>query len=287
MPIVTFKKFDPFSEINHAYLDCFFYLDVFDEEKVIADHFIPNGRFEMIFDLADRVRVKRDDGAWDLRPRISIAGHHVKGVQVECVGSRFQSIGALISLGKISSLIPNPLTRRYGRHVDIDELYPGTSTMLMRDLNSLHTIKHKVRLIDEFISEKISEVSGQPAFLDHSLRLILQYKGQISVGDLSSRVHCSTRHLRRSFLQHFGMSPKVFSSIIRLYETAGQITRGQTTMADIISDNGYFDRAHFYKEFTRIVGIAPSQYFGSNHILSGHFFDRAVATRISTPVTLV
>lgn len=271
----VFKKFETQHESNQGIIDYLFYMDVHDDEQHLTDCFLPNGCFEIILDLSDRVNFSLEDGVWDSRPRVSILGHHVHGVRLSVCGPRFQCLGVVIRPGKIANIIPDPKDRQYGKPIPLDHLFPGSSNFLVERIKSALSISEKVKILDDFIRFRISPLHKQPAFLDHSLQYIIQNKGNVSVVDISKKVHCSTRHLRRSFVQHFGVSPKTFSSVIRLFYTAAHISKSNAPVADVISDHGYFDRAHFYKEFVRIAGIPPSVYFNSPRKLSSHFFSKA------------
>ena len=284
MPIINFEKHQSKQTDNREVLDYLFYLDVIDQKQTLTDYFLPNGRFELVVDLADRVRYLHADGQWHERPRISLRAQHTAALRVACSGPRYESIGAVFSLGKISSLIPDTASRQYGTVIDLEDIFPGSSDRLFTALKMFSDVGKKISILDQFISEKLSTINPQPPFVDHSLLLMLQCQGQITVGDLSKRVRCSTRHLRRTFIQHVGISPKLLCSILRLYDTSSRISRLNLPMSDVISDNGYFDRAHFYKDFIKIAGIAPSEFFNSPRFLSRHFFNTAVASPISTPV---
>lgn len=281
MPTLNFEKHKTTYEQCSGVVDYLFHLEVLENE--ISDYFLPNGRFEIIVDLENRVRYLHQNGEWVLRPRISIRSHHTAALRVKCDGSHYEGIGAVFSLGKIAAFIPNPLHRKYGEVIDIEDLISGCTLPLLRKLYESSDRVYKIAILDQFISQHVTEIDQQPPFVDHSLQLMSQYNGQITVKDLSLRVRCSSRHLRRSFMQHVGVSPKVLCSILRLYDTASRISRLNLPMSDVISDNGYFDRAHFYKDFIRIAGMSPSDFFNGNRHLSRHFFNTAVAPPQANP----
>ncbi len=278
MQSTTFKKFETQFHQNLGVVDYLFYLEVVDHHEQITDCFLPNGRFELIADLGDQVSYFGKSAEWQIRPKVSVLGHHTHSVRLSCAGPKFQCVGAVFSLGKMAALIPDPAKRQYGSPTRLDNYFDNATNTLIHELQLAQQVHQKIHVLDRFIHRHVTVDHKQPAFLDHSLQLIDQHKGRISVADISKRVHCSTRHLRRSFIQHFGISPKALSSIIRLNYAVAQMINSNVAMSDIISDHGYFDRAHFYKEFTRIAGMPPSVYFNHARKLSRHFFETAIAS---------
>jgi|GEM_PF-4450942 len=275
-----FKKFFTRHESNEDIIDYLFYMEVEDSEEQIVDCFLPNGCFEIIIDLADSVRYSTDEGVWAERPTTSIMGHHIQGIRLSVKGNKFCCVGAVLKHGKVFKLLPDKSSRIYGRPVCIDTYFPDSSKYLLDRIRHATDMIDKIKALDDFIKFRIKPNIVQPAFLDHSMQLIVQYKGDISMSDLSKRVRCSTRHLRRSFLLHFGISPKAFSSVIRLHSTVQHIVKTGKPIADVISDHGYFDRAHFYKEFLRITNLPPSVYFNQPRKISRFFFNQTLPSAL-------
>ncbi len=57
------------------------------------------------------------------------------------------------------------------------------------------------------------------------------------------------------------MSPKQYSSIIRIKSFCKKHELSRIPFVDIIYGLGYTDQSHFNKEFQKIVGINPSVFF--------------------------
>ena len=287
MPAQTFEKRKSAYDKNAESLEYLFYLDVVDDQDIIEDYFIPNGRFEIIIDLADPVEIKSSTGKFIRRPQVSVVGHCDKSVHLRCVGPHFECIGAMIAPGKISTLFGKLPGIGHRRVLDLDDIIDNCSHELVTALHSVSSPIEKLQILDDFLQIHGTKKSMQPAFLDHALQVITQTNGKITVAELSKRVNCSSRHLRRTFIQHFGIGPKIFSSIIRLHDTVGRLVASEDSVADIISDGGYFDRAHFYKEFIRIVGMKPGDYFRHRRILSRNFFSESRLNKGTNSVSIV
>jgi AraC-like DNA-binding protein len=83
----------------------------------------------------------------------------------------------------------------------------------------------------------------------------------LKVDNLIERFNYSKRTLQRLFRQYVGVSPKWIIQRYRLHEAAEQIASGQAENWPALAvDLGYFDQAHFIRDFKAIVGQSPAEY---------------------------
>lgn len=97
--------------------------------------------------------------------------------------------------------------------------------------------------------------------LHHSLNIILKNSGQLTFEkDLDTGI--SPRQLRRLFKFHIGDAPKAFSKVIRFQQILKTKPSRQSLRENkLFFDNGYYDQAHFIKEFKQFYGVTPSKAF--------------------------
>lgn len=68
------------------------------------------------------------------------------------------------------------------------------------------------------------------------------------------------RHLNR-FMKYFtGVSLKEYVTIKRFNEAIELLKRNEMSIEDIAADLGYYDAAHFIKDFIKIANLSPTQY---------------------------
>ncbi|MFW7270069.1 AraC family transcriptional regulator [Gluconacetobacter sp. Hr-1-5] len=89
-----------------------------------------------------------------------------------------------------------------------------------------------------------------------------------SVSDLIMRSGLTERSLQRLFRDYLGVPPKWVIRRFRLQEASECLAKGQGTIASVAAELGYFDQAHFARDFKSVVGLAPR-----------HFLDKLQATR--------
>ena len=73
----------------------------------------------------------------------------------------------------------------------------------------------------------------------------------------------SPRQLRRLFEFYIGDSAKTFSQVVRFQNILRAKPSSQSLRQNkLFFDVGYYDQAHFVKEFKNFYGVTPSKAFG-------------------------
>lgn len=85
--------------------------------------------------------------------------------------------------------------------------------------------------------------------------------GGISIHTLCTEFGYSIRTLDRHFQQVFGVSPKFYARLVRFQRAVALITANpHRTLLDIVFTCGYFDQAHFSRDFKAFSGQSPDEY---------------------------
>lgn len=88
--------------------------------------------------------------------------------------------------------------------------------------------------------------------------------GPASVAALCAQMGIDERALQRLFSNYVGVSPKWVIQRYRLQEASWRLAQpGPVDLADLAAGLGFFDQAHFTRDFTRLVGTSPLAYWAS------------------------
>ncbi|WP_374580316.1 DUF6597 domain-containing transcriptional factor [Pseudoduganella sp.] len=88
----------------------------------------------------------------------------------------------------------------------------------------------------------------------------------LTVAALAQQAGMNQRALQRLFQQYVGVGPKWVIKRYRMHEAVAQLQGGAAPeLARLALDLGYFDQAHFIKEFTALVGKPPGAYARQVH----------------------
>ncbi|MFE6864236.1 helix-turn-helix domain-containing protein [Nocardia sp. NPDC057668] len=81
------------------------------------------------------------------------------------------------------------------------------------------------------------------------------------VDQVTERFDIPVRTLQRLFRRYVGTTPKAVLRRYRLQDGAHLLAQGRTSdLAALALDLGYFDQAHFSREFGQEIGISPLEY---------------------------
>ena len=92
-------------------------------------------------------------------------------------------------------------------------------------------------------------------------KMMTSYTEQgITVGSLAALCGVSEVYFRRLFLAKYGVSPKEYLINLRINYAKQLLSSGEFSVSRVAELCGYPEPCHFSREFSRIVGVAPSDY---------------------------
>ncbi len=120
----------------------------------------------------------------------------------------------------------------------------------------------KQKLDAYFIAELENLSAGLDQRFQNALAIILNNFGVVNVQtDLD--IGLSQRQLRRYFEFYIGDTAKTFSQVVRFQNILNAKPSTQSLKQNkIFFDLGYYDQAHFIKEFKNFYGVSPGKAFG-------------------------
>jgi AraC-like DNA-binding protein len=101
------------------------------------------------------------------------------------------------------------------------------------------------------------------AYLELSVLLerMVEDRSLVRVEQVAELGAMSTRSLQRLFASYVGVPPKAVLARYRLQDAAALIDAGSVDdLAALAADLGWFDQAHFSRDFRAVVGTTPSAY---------------------------
>ncbi len=94
--------------------------------------------------------------------------------------------------------------------------------------------------------------------------------GQIQVREVARQACYSERHLNRLFLAQIGTNIKSYARLVRFNYVLKNMKKSPCFFATLSQQAGYFDQAHFDKDFKSISGVTPQIYLEK---MSGFYYD--------------
>ena len=141
-----------------------------------------------------------------------------------------------------------------------DLIPPNKQWELSEALGEVFDMTDKAKVVDDFLMQFLpSDLADWRIRHSHQvLSLINTHRGDISVKEISNILNLSERHLRRSFHEVMGVSPKKYLRILRFEQSLNQIL-DEGYAPKLFTEQDYFDQAHFINEFKEFSGFSPKQ----------------------------
>ena len=89
--------------------------------------------------------------------------------------------------------------------------------------------------------------------------LLAHARENVTLDQLARVANLSPYHLLRVFREETGLPPHAYQTQIRI-DQAKQLLRRDFTISETAQVTGFFDQAHFSKQFKRYVGITPGRF---------------------------
>lgn len=140
-----------------------------------------------------------------------------------------------------------------------------------RFLDQLMTAKDfqaQITVLDQFFLKQIPPKSLTGEQIREACRQLILTNGQMKMKELAHHTNMSLRTLERQFTERIGISPKLFARFKRLHKALGLMNQPiPVAWTDIAYQCGYYDQAHFIREFKAFSDQCPSDYRPQEYLL--------------------
>ena len=94
------------------------------------------------------------------------------------------------------------------------------------------------------------------------------FQGPIDLDELARIAHMSTRNFMRSFQAAMGNSPIAYLIQIRVNKAASLLRHSENSVTEIAFQVGFSDSNYFTRQFSRLLGVTPTEYRRQHSLLS-------------------
>ncbi len=153
-----------------------------------------------------------------------------------------------------------PMETIANRTVHLDDVLGATARRLQEQLHDAPTWDARFALLDSFIASRVFRAeppSPKVVWAWHQLQLPGDDR---RIGAIAAELGWSPRHLIARFRDHIGVPPKTLARIIRFHRVVrwldGQL---EVRWAELAHRAGYYDQAHFNRDFRELAGSTPGE----------------------------
>ncbi|MEX0646204.1 MAG: AraC family transcriptional regulator [Balneolaceae bacterium] len=220
---------------------------------------LPDGSVQLIIELDGQERRLWKDKHG--RCRHSLKNAWVSGVLKQQLS--YQTVQNETALcirfkpGGFHTLTKIPQTDLKNSVVEAELIFNCSILELRNEILAAKSIHEIVQKTMNFFLERVT-----PPDLSHSVTCFMNSRIHESISQLAHKTGYSQKHLIHLFKKHMGVTPKFFQRIRRFTAVVNyiQTTTGKINWPDIAYRYGFYDQAHFIKEFRSFSGMSPREY---------------------------
>lgn len=167
-----------------------------------------------------------------------------------CIELHLTPLGAYRLLGL-------PMHELVNRTTPLEELLPADE--LTARLREARSWQSRFDLLERFLLRRI-EASRPPSDgVAWAWQRLRASGGRVRVGALLDELGWSSKRLTARFREEIGLPPKAAARVVRFDRSVAALRAG-ATLAAVAHDCGYFDQAHFNREFRELAGTTPTSF---------------------------
>ncbi len=227
----------------------------------------PTGGFGLVFNLGDELYLDARpvaapvflDGATTRSRRMGFVGH------VEVIGIRFHAGGAYPFLA-----------------VPLIELQNALNVLELRNdafLIQLHSRLHetpslagRIGLMEEWLVRQLSAGVARSQLIPASLlrlrreiEVLGQHSGRVSIPKIADDLAISQRQLEHLYRSQVGMTPLQYVRLQRIERARLALSESRQSNTHLAAALGFYDQAHFIRDFQSVIGVTPYAYMRRKH----------------------
>lgn len=170
-----------------------------------------------------------------------------------------------------TSFFRQPVHEIFRESISMENFILRSELVAFEDqLSTSKTNPERIKVVERFLISRMS-VQAEDKLVTTALAIIHQNRGNIRIRQLAEQLNISQSPLEKRFRKVVGASPKKFASIIRIKHTITSY-HPEKTFTGLGYEAGFYDQAHFIREFRNFTGETPELFFEKKiHNASGNF----------------
>jgi AraC-like DNA-binding protein len=272
---LNYSEFAPKKELQ-PFVDCYWLLEGETQsgDQPFREKVLPHAHPEMVFVYGNSFKASFGDEAPRRMPRSFIVGQIDKYINLETTGTA-GALGVKFKPDGLYQLLQLPMSAFTNRSLILTDVLGNSATELTDRVVSAQTPVERISLLEHYLLSRVPSKPNALPYIPKAVNKIMGSGGSVSVGELTDEFGVSERQMERKFLERVGITPKLLARIARINHVFKLLkTCPQFSWLDVIYSCGYFDQAHFIRDFKNLAGETPTQFFSRKQYLSPMFQGR-------------
>jgi AraC-like DNA-binding protein len=227
------------------------------------ERLLPTGTFELIINLQEdqsRIYDKDDRGKFQLLRGTLVSGAHSESFVID-TAAQLAVLGVHFKPGGAFPFLKLPAGELHNLHVSLEDLWGAAANDLREQVLEAKTVEAKFRVLERALLARATRTLARHPAVNFALREFHCVPHARTIADVTGQLGLSARRFIQVFHEQVGLTPKLFCRVRRFQQVLKLVQRAQQVdWANVALSCGYFDQAHFIRDFQAFSGINPSTY---------------------------
>lgn len=229
---------------------------------------LPNGRVVLLINLGDPLRQEGTETGNFLGRETWISGLQSRYTINEPLGETHVAGVTFRPTGATAFFAP-PMAEFSDRLTPLDAVWGAAARCLRERIGAAAGPAGVLASLEAALLERLRPEAGGLAALRYVLAR-LDSPEPPPLRALCGALDCSHKHLIARFRRSVGLPPKALARIVRFNRLLHAIEpRGRVRWERLAQDCGYYDQAHFNRDFRAFAGLTPSRYLAERRLAFG------------------
>lgn len=233
---------------------------IIESENELTNRVVPNTSFAIAFRFKGQISYNNDTGKTDLPTTFSGLR---KSVRLINYAPNTSSLIVLFTETGAFAFFRQPLYELFEESVSGDNFFTKSEISYIEEyLAETNNNKLRIAIVERFLYSKL--IDNKPdKLVNEAITKIYLNHGLLKMKSLADSLFISQDAFEKRFRKVTGTTPKQFSSIVKM-RTIIQQKSEYFSFLDIALENGFYDQAHFNKDFKLFTGQTPTDFFKSS-----------------------
>lgn len=235
---------------------------IIESQDEIYNRILPDTSFALAFRLNGQISYLNEINK-TLLPTVAFSGLK-KSVRLIEYAPHSAAIIVLFTETGVPAFSKQPLYELFEQSISLDNFFPTSEISEVEEhLAESSSILSKIRIVEEFLLSKII-YQNPDKLVSEAISKIKSAKGNLRIKELANSLHISQDAFEKRFRKITGATPKQFSYIVKMNAVIN-LNSLSPSFLDMAIENGFYDQAHFIKDFKIFTGQTPTAFFSSSN----------------------
>ncbi|WP_207510823.1 helix-turn-helix domain-containing protein [Longitalea luteola] len=243
------------SPVLQPYIKHFLFIEY---EQGMINRILPDTSIVIAFRLRGHVSYS-DNGIMHEFPSSVISGIREASRLVD-YAQHSANLLVIFKEGGAAAFFKQPMHEIGSISVSLDNLIHRSKVNALEEtLAAAENNQQRIELVERFLLSELKKTAPD-VLVSEAIHQIKLSKGNIKIKELLLALPISRDPFEKRFRKITGTSPKHFAAIIRLKNLIENYS-SNVNLTDAAYSAGYYDQAHFIKDFRSFTGQTPHDFF--------------------------